>query len=43
VGEVPSWPTVIGGVLVLSGVFGRLLYESAKREDMTSQDVKGSM
>lgn len=32
VSEIPTWPTVIGGVLVLSGVFGRLLYESATRE-----------
>ncbi|WP_374331771.1 DMT family transporter [Aestuariivirga sp.] len=38
VGEVPTWPTVVGGVLVLSGVFGRLLYESTWRNKASPQD-----
>lgn len=32
VAEVPTLTTAIGGLLVLTGVFGRLLYESATRD-----------
>lgn len=39
VGEVPTLPTVIGGMLVLSGVVGRLVHDSVTRKQMDSREV----
>jgi len=39
VGEVPTLPTIIGGMLVLSGVMGRLIYESVTRQQVNSREV----
>ena len=39
VGEVPTLPTIMGGMLVLSGVIGRLIYESVTRKQVNSRKV----
>ena len=41
VGEVPAVTTLVGGAIVMAGVFGRVLYDLAEeRKRMMSQDVQ---